>query len=523
MSDEGEFLLGRWDCTSCGTRGVLGDAYSCSGCGAPRPDDVEFYLPDDAEVIEDAAGIAAASAGPDWQCAFCDRWNPATDAGCGSCAASRADSERRQTTGAVAPRPVKPRPVAQRARVQVHARSPLPRAVWVGCGLAALTLLAGCLIFGLVRRSQLAAYQAAVAAQREVVAEKHRAYQEASAPLAAASRELAEAEARLRVAREELGAARDALARTTARLGALAQAPERPIRAHRWEVRIAQERCEAVPGEGWETPPGAVEVTSTPRQHHTERVLDRVETRYRTERYQEQDGFDTETTTERVAAGTRQVQDGYTVENLGNGRFKKTPKYRTETVYETRTKTRQVPRYVERTRQVPYDEEVYRDEPVLRPWYAYVTWRWSAAEPRVRRGVGPEPLDPEGAPPTQVPPARGALRATGRQVVLSLELGGPEAPVAEVSPERWAELADGVTVIHLAPEVLTLPERDARRATLETQRERQTAAIPPWPRRSRPRGPPARAAGQAPAARGARAALSRGPRGGAPGAGADRG
>ena len=66
MSD---ILMGRWDCDACGHKGILGDQYSCSSCGSGRPEDVKFYLPSDAEVVEDAAGIAAAEAGSDWQCA----------------------------------------------------------------------------------------------------------------------------------------------------------------------------------------------------------------------------------------------------------------------------------------------------------------------------------------------------------------------------------------------------------------------------------------------------------------------
>ena len=50
-SCEGEILLGLWDCSSCQTKGVRGDVYQCSVCGAPRPDDVEFYLPENAEVL----------------------------------------------------------------------------------------------------------------------------------------------------------------------------------------------------------------------------------------------------------------------------------------------------------------------------------------------------------------------------------------------------------------------------------------------------------------------------------------
>ncbi len=96
--DHGEILMGRWDCGSCGARRLRGDAYQCASCGAPRPADVKFYLPSEAEVISDREGIRAATAGADWQCAFCDSWMPATDAVCRNCQATLAESERRQKT-----------------------------------------------------------------------------------------------------------------------------------------------------------------------------------------------------------------------------------------------------------------------------------------------------------------------------------------------------------------------------------------------------------------------------------------
>ena len=57
---EEEVLVGKWDCDNCDTLGNDGDSYDCSGCGAPRSEDVQFYLGDSPRLVTDEAGIAHA-------------------------------------------------------------------------------------------------------------------------------------------------------------------------------------------------------------------------------------------------------------------------------------------------------------------------------------------------------------------------------------------------------------------------------------------------------------------------------
>lgn len=77
--------IGRWDCPSCGQRGVLGPETRCPNCGASRPRDVRFYLPSDAEELRDEASIRAARAGADWICGHCHGQNKASQDTCQSC------------------------------------------------------------------------------------------------------------------------------------------------------------------------------------------------------------------------------------------------------------------------------------------------------------------------------------------------------------------------------------------------------------------------------------------------------
>jgi hypothetical protein len=87
---------GRWDCPSCGLKGQLGRHVYCTGCGAPRPKEIQFYLPEDAEAVADAQQLAQANAGADWICEHCGGSARATDAACPGCGAPRGSSVERE-------------------------------------------------------------------------------------------------------------------------------------------------------------------------------------------------------------------------------------------------------------------------------------------------------------------------------------------------------------------------------------------------------------------------------------------
>lgn len=87
---------GAWDCPHCGRKGNRGPEKYCGGCGAPRGEDVPFYLPQDAPEVTEAKALERAKAGPDWTCSFCEADNPSTNAFCSSCGASREGASARQ-------------------------------------------------------------------------------------------------------------------------------------------------------------------------------------------------------------------------------------------------------------------------------------------------------------------------------------------------------------------------------------------------------------------------------------------
>jgi hypothetical protein len=88
---------GCWDCPSCGSKRQLGRHVYCTGCGAPRPQEIRFYLPEDAAVVTDPTLLAQANAGADWICGHCGGSARATDTSCPGCGSPReADDQARQ-------------------------------------------------------------------------------------------------------------------------------------------------------------------------------------------------------------------------------------------------------------------------------------------------------------------------------------------------------------------------------------------------------------------------------------------
>lgn len=89
---------GAWDCPACGRERIRGPEKHCGSCGSPRGEDVPFYLPDDARVVEDAAEQARSRSGPDWSCSFCDGDNPGFNQYCSGCGSAKDPSKARAQT-----------------------------------------------------------------------------------------------------------------------------------------------------------------------------------------------------------------------------------------------------------------------------------------------------------------------------------------------------------------------------------------------------------------------------------------
>lgn len=73
-----------WICPNCSTRNP-GPQKTCTNCGTPQPDNVEFEQAAQAELIKEQAEIAKVKAGPDIHCHYCGTRNPADAKTCSQC------------------------------------------------------------------------------------------------------------------------------------------------------------------------------------------------------------------------------------------------------------------------------------------------------------------------------------------------------------------------------------------------------------------------------------------------------
>ena len=84
-----------WTCPNCGTRNP-GPQKTCTGCGYPQPDDVEFEQAASEELIKDQAEIEKAKKGPDIHCFYCGARNPADAKTCSQCGGDLTQGHKRQ-------------------------------------------------------------------------------------------------------------------------------------------------------------------------------------------------------------------------------------------------------------------------------------------------------------------------------------------------------------------------------------------------------------------------------------------
>ena len=82
-------LEGAWDCSQCNTTAIPGGLTNCPRCNDPRntlldPEESP-YLPTNARVVTDSDELAAADAGPEWNCGDCGQANSGRATVCRNC------------------------------------------------------------------------------------------------------------------------------------------------------------------------------------------------------------------------------------------------------------------------------------------------------------------------------------------------------------------------------------------------------------------------------------------------------
>jgi ribosomal protein L40E len=92
-----------WTCPNCNSRNP-GPQKTCRNCGAPQPENVQFEMGANQELVKDENEIGQASAGADIHCGFCGARNPATATTCKQCGADLKEGKQRAAGRELGPR-----------------------------------------------------------------------------------------------------------------------------------------------------------------------------------------------------------------------------------------------------------------------------------------------------------------------------------------------------------------------------------------------------------------------------------
>jgi ribosomal protein L40E len=130
-----------WMCPNCGTRN-RGRVKSCTNCGAPQPENVQFERPVEETPLADAEARREAAAGADIHCPFCGTRNPGTAVTCSKCGGDLVEGRRRAAGREMAPAPIAPKLLTC---TNCGTENPASNATCVKCGapLPRLAPLAG--------------------------------------------------------------------------------------------------------------------------------------------------------------------------------------------------------------------------------------------------------------------------------------------------------------------------------------------------------------------------------------------
>jgi len=130
------FVQLEWICPNCDGRNP-GPIKTCTSCGAPQPDNVQFHRTTDEKLITDEKAAEIAKAGADIHCGFCGTRNPANAITCSQCGGDLKEGKARQAGQVLQAAPKGPKVVTctncgsenpASERTCAKCGSPLPRA-----------------------------------------------------------------------------------------------------------------------------------------------------------------------------------------------------------------------------------------------------------------------------------------------------------------------------------------------------------------------------------------------------------
>src|SRR3954452_8475650 len=128
MAKRTRIIEGTWNCSSCGTKGILARHKKCPTCNNPREltgQESEFDFGDTdaatgkslSEGVTDEKALELANAGADWVCAYCGASNRGDQGSCRNCRAERSsDAKVLQEEADPGLPPEQPAPAAPKKR-----------------------------------------------------------------------------------------------------------------------------------------------------------------------------------------------------------------------------------------------------------------------------------------------------------------------------------------------------------------------------------------------------------------------
>ncbi len=329
--------IGRWDCNTCGHNGNMGNVLNCEQCNIPRDKNVEFYLPDDAEIVTDAKIIKAANAGADWNCSHCGAANKATSDSCHSCGNAKDSDDKSleekeydltntpKTSEDVSKKRRKPQNgnenIANYSQNITNNPKNTNRNIFIGVGTFLFTAVMTLVLFIYIPQySEKTPWTAILNFSTHDYL-----------PAVAFHQQLNEQYENITYT----------------------------VGDFYWQRNIDIEKGVDVAHEDWEIPAGGRKTNSFSAIHHYDEVQDGTTTKYRSKR---------------VASGTRRYKCGTT--SKGNGHF--ADKYCTETTYTTKSESYQVPHY--------------KSVPVYRTKYQYLMREWHFDHTETSEGADIKPF-----------------------------------------------------------------------------------------------------------------------------------
>lgn len=341
---------GKWRCTFCDAV-CRGRDMNCTGCGARRGADVEFFLDDDAAPVTDEALLREANDGPDWVCETCGGSNRFSFKTCQTCAAPRGNSTFRKVSE------TSPNMTAPASDGELPANYRPAAGAWRKTSLKPSYTLLLIMAAGVICLLSMS----------------------------------------LSLNSGNVGHSPRSFAPTPDPRHAVRRAVELAVERVEWKRSVVVEEYREVVSEDWEgsVPSDARAISRRQDVHHHERVKvgSHVEQEHYTERVRAGSRTVTETYTDREYSGTESYACG--TRNRGNGFFETV--YCTRPTYRTVTKTRSklVDDYqtVPRVRSKTVDD--YKDVPVYRTKIKYSAWRWIPADTLTAEGTDLAPRWPE--------------------------------------------------------------------------------------------------------------------------------